>query len=452
MKTEMKLTEGSVLISLIRFALPTFFANLLQSLYNMVDMMVVGQIVGSGGVAAISNASALAFLINAICLGATTGGTVLIAQFKGAGNRQGQQEAIGAIYSLTGILAVLITLIGLLTYQLIFQAMQVPAESLQDAGAYMFVILWGTIFVFGYNATCSILRGMGDAASPLLFVGIATVMNSFLDYLLVGGGHMGVVGAAYATVIAQGTSFLLSVWYLKRRNFLFDFKIRSFAIKKAIAVKVLKVSLPAAVQNAAVNVSYLIIAAMLNPYGVAIAAASGIGLKINTFAGMPCWAVGSAMTAMAGQSMGAGLLERTNKIGKTGVSLNLMVTLLAVVVVQAFASPLIMVFDPDPAVVAAGVTYLRICCFGNSLIYAVMYSFDSFAVGVGAAPLAMLNALLDSLLLRLPLCFVLSGCFGAGFHGICWGQALSPILPMLIGGVYFFTGKWKNHDLLQNNP
>ena len=451
MKSEMNMTVGSVPLTLFRFALPTFFANLLQSFYNMADMLVVGQLVGSAGVAAISNASTLVFLINAICLGVTTGGAVLIAQYKGAGNQNGQKETMGTLYTLMGVLAGLITLSGLALYQVILQAMNVPAKSMSDAEDYMVVILCGTIFVFGYNTTCSILRGGGDVTSPLLFVGMATVLNVLLDYLLVGGWGMGTVGAAYATVLSQGVSFFLSIWYLKRRDFLFDFNIRSFAIKKTIAASVLKISLPTAIQMAVVNVSYLLIAAMLNEYGVTVAAAAGIGLKINTFAGMPCWAVGSAITAMAAQNMGAGLTDRVKKVCVAGVTINLAITLLAVIVVQEFSEELVMVFDTDPAVISAGTAYLRICCFGNSLVYAGMYGFDSFAVGVGAAPIAMINALLDSVFIRLPLCFMLRGFFLEGYEGVFWGQALSPILPALIGGVYFLLGGWKRKKLVDRN-
>ena len=145
MKTEMDLTVGKVPTTLLRFAFPLFIANLLQSLYNIVDMLVVGQIVGSTGVAAISNASTLVFIVNAICLGVTTGGTVLIAQYKGAGNKQGQKDAIGTIYALTGVLAIIITIAGLATYRHVFSLMNVPIESLKDARDYMLVILCGTI-------------------------------------------------------------------------------------------------------------------------------------------------------------------------------------------------------------------------------------------------------------------------------------------------------------------
>jgi len=438
MRTEQDLTVGNVSIQLIKFAVPLFFANLLQSLYNIVDMLVVGRIIGSTGVAAISNASALVFIINAICTGVTLGGTVLIAQYKGANDRNSQKETVGTIYSVTAIVALLITGIGLFAYKPLLDLMNVPAEALEDAYEYMLIIFLGTFFVFGYNSTCSILRGFGDSKRPLIFVGIATIINIILDYLFVGPMAMGTVGAAYATVIAQGVSFVISIAYLKSQRFIFNFKLKSFAIKKGKLISVLKISLPATIQMTVVNISYVVLAAMLNGYGVTVAAAAGIGLKINTFAGMPCWAVGQSMTTMVGQSIGAGLCCRAEKTGKVGLRFNLLVTFIVVVIVQIFAIQLVSLFTPsNPEVIKLGIRYLRICCFWNILIYAVMYSFDSFAVGVGSANIAMVDALLDAAFIRLPLCFLISTSFISGFEGIYWGQAFSPIIPAIIGATYF---------------
>lgn len=449
METEQDLTVGHVPTKLIKFAIPLFFANLLQSFYNIVDMLVVGRVVGSAGVAAISNASTLVFIINAVCTGVTLGGTVLVAQYKGADDRKSQQETVSTIYSVTAIVALLITVIGLFVYKPLLDLLNVPPEALQDAYDYMFVIFLGTFFVFGYNATCSILRGFGDSVRPLIFVGIATVINIILDYLFVGPMGMGTVGAAYATVIAQGVSFVISIAYLKKQKFIFAFKLKSFRVKKDKLIAVLKISLPTTIQMTVVNVSYMVLAAMLNGYGVTVAAAAGIGLKINTFAGMPCWAIGQAMTTMVGQNMGGGLTDRTEKTGKTGLRLNLLVTFIAVVIVQIFAKQLVTLFAPSsPEVINAGIQYLRICCFFNSLIYAVMYSFDSFAVGVGSANIAMVDALLDAVFIRLSLCWFLSISVAYGFEGVYWGQALSPIIPAIIGATYFYSRRWEKKKLI----
>lgn len=210
-----------------------FFANLLQSFYSIVDMLVVGNVVGSTGLAAISNASMISFIINSICTGVAIGGTVLAARCKGAGDRVGQRETIGTLFSLSAAAAVLVTLTGLAGYPTVFRLLGVPEAAMKDACDYMFIICCGTICVFGYNAVCAVMRGMGDSRSPLYLVLVATVVNIILDILLVGVWGMGTKGAACATVFSQGVSFAVSVVHLRRQDFVFDFRRMSFALLSA---------------------------------------------------------------------------------------------------------------------------------------------------------------------------------------------------------------------------
>lgn len=449
MKEEQNLTTGSVPQKLIMFALPLLLANLLQSFYSIVDMLVVGNVIGETGLAAISNASMISFIINSICIGVTMGGTVLIAQYKGANDEQAQIETVGTLFGISLAASLIVTIVGLLIYKPLFQVLNVPAVSMQEACEYMKIICYGTVFVFGYNAVCSIMKGFGDSKSPLYFITIATIVNVFLDLILVGLLDMGTAGAAYATIFSQGTSLLVSIVHLKRKNFIFDFKLKHFVIKSDKLVAVLKVGLPTAIQMVVVNISYLLITGMLNNFGVSVAAASGVGLKINTFAGMPCWAIGQAVTAMVGQNMGANDIERVKKTTKTGLRLNVFITFIVVLTVQLFAKQIITLFEPESQeVIKDGILYLRVCCRINSLIYAAMYTFDSFAIGIGAANIAMVNALLDAVFVRLPVSWLLAFVFNIGFSGIYIGQAVSPILPASVGLLYFKNKVWEKKKII----
>lgn len=449
MKEEQDLTTGSVSKKLIIFVLSLLFANLLQAFYSIVDMLVVGRIVGETGLAAISNASMISFIINSICIGVTMGGTVLVAQFKGANDEQGQSETVGTLFSIFLIASLIVTVLGLLVYKPLFRLLNVPAVSMQDACEYMEIICYGTVFVFGYNAVCSIMKGFGDSKSPLYFIAIATVVNIVLDITLVGVLGMGTKGAAYATIFSQGASLLISIIHLKRNNFVFDFKARHFAIKREKLVVILKVGLPTAIRMVVVNISYLLITGMLNYFGVSVAAASGVGLKVNTFAGMPCWAIGQAVTAMVGQNIGANNVERVKNTTKTGLRLNIMITLIVIIFVQIFARQIIMLFNPaNPEMIEDGIRYLRICCGMNSLVYAVMYTFDSFAIGIGSANVAMTNALLDAVIVRLPVSWLLAFTVNMGFPGIYIGQAVSPLLPAIVGLLYFKSKVWESKRLI----
>lgn len=451
MTEEQNLLNGSVPKKLAAFAFPLLLANILQSLYNVVDMLVVGQFVGDTGLAAINNASKLCYIINSICIGMTMGGAVLIAQYKGANDKKGQAETFQTLAVLSLVSALLVTVIGLVFYQPLFQILNVPADAYQDACDYMKIICWGTVFVFGYNAVCSVLKGLGDSKSPLYFVGIATIINIVLDILLVGPLGIGTAGAAYATITAQGISFLISIFYLRKHKVFFSADVhKRFTLQMDKLVSILKVGLPTAIQMVVVNTAYLLVTGMLNQFGTSVSAASGVGLQINTFAGMPCWAIGQAVTAMVGQCIGAGEIKRARKVVKIGLLLNVSVTLVVVIGVQVFAEQLILLFGSTSAeVINDGVYYLRICCGVNSLIYAVMYTLDSFAIGVGAANIAMLNALLDAVIVRLPVSWLLAFTLSMGFPGIYYGQALSPIFPAIVGFLYFQNKGWERKTLIQ---
>ena len=184
--------------------------------------------------------------------------------------------------------------------------------------------------------------------------------------------------------------------------------------------------------------------AMLNDYGTAVAAATGIGLKINTLAGMPCWGIGQAVTVMAAQNLAVGNTERVRNIVRTALKLNIAVTAAFVLPVQAAAEPIMSFFLPSASSSAdIGVQYLRWCCSLNSLFYITMYIFDSFAIGTEHSVFAFLNAVLEALLVRLLLSFLLAEAFGMGYAGWYAGQALSPVFPALCGVVFYLRGSWK---------
>ncbi|WP_176014833.1 MATE family efflux transporter [Victivallis sp. Marseille-Q1083] len=437
------LTVGKVSKQLFRFTVPLFFANLLQAFYNITDMIVVGRFVGSTGLAAVSNASVLCFIIAGIGQGITIGGTVLVARTRGAGDRRGERETIGTLFTLTALAALPVTVAGLMLSRQIFVWLELPDEALPEAVAYMDILSGGTIAIFGYNAVCALLRGRGDSRRPLQFVAVAAVVNVVLDLLLVGWLQLGTSGAAWATVTAQGVALSVALGHLKQREFFCGFRLRSLVMRPDKVAGILQTGIPSALQMLVVNLAFLLVTGMFNRYGVAVAAAAGIGLKISTLAGMPCWAVGQAVTAMAAQNLGANQIARTAETALAGIRLSLLSTGTAVVLIQLFAAQVIGCFNSDPEVIRTGVVYLRIFCSFSGLAYAVMYTCDAFATGTGAASLALFNALLEAVLLRLLLCWLFGMVWGGGFVGVCWGMALSTLPPALIGLGYYRRGSWR---------
>ena len=386
-------SEGPLFRQLLSFALPLMAVNILQYVYQAVDMAVVGQVVGDVGLVSMSNAVNAVFLVNAFVIGLSAGGGVVVARAVGAGDVGAQRRAYAATLLVALLAAAGIAVAGTLLARPAFTANAVPEAALDGAVAYTTVLCCGAVGPFLMNAAAAFLKAQGDAWTPLVLVGAATFVNVALDLVLVGpAGHVRAV---------------------------------------------LSVGLPSAVQMAVVNLSYALVTGMLNRYGVDVAAAAGVGLQISTIAGLPCWAIGQAITTAAAQCAGAGELARARDVARLGARLNIGVTLGIQVLIQLLAPAIVGLYGlTEGAPFDIAVLYLRITCSVNGLFYAAMYSFDSFALGAGSPRLVLANSLIDAFVVRFGLAFLLSGALGLGYAGIFVAQAASPVIPALIGGAY----------------
>ena len=443
--------EGPLLRRLVVFALPLMALNLLQYVYQTVDMVVVGHVVGEVGLVAISNATNAAYLVSAFVMGLAAGGGVVVARAVGAHDVPGQRRAYAA--TLRAALA-----------RPAFAANAVPTAALDAAVAYTQVVCAGCVGPFLLNAAVAFLKAHGDARTPLLLVGVSAFVNVALDLALVGPAGLGVEGAAYATVIAQGVAAagaLAVVWRRYPGARVLAGRGRASGPcgglgdgprLGASVVAVLRVGVPSAVQMAVVNLSYALVTGLLNRYGTDVAAAAGVGLQISTVAGLPCWAIGQAITTAAAQNVGAALPARAREVVRLGVRLNVGVTMGVQILVQLFASAVVAAYGlaPDGAAHDIAVLYLRITCSVNGLFYAAMFSFDSFALAAGSPRLVLANSLIDAFAVRFGLAFLLSGVLGCGFVGVFAAQAASPVVPALVGGVY--VRRWSRAHLRSDGP
>lgn len=445
------LLEGSATRRLAAFSAPLVAANILQYVYQFVDMGVVGNVVGESGLVAVSNASAIVFIISSIAIGLMSGCTVAVGDRVGARDEQGQRRAFAASLGVALLGAAATTLAGYALAKPIFALMDVPDASLAPTAAYLEVVSLGAVGLFLLNAACAFLRAQGDSAGPLAIMAFSAVANVVLDVALIAGAGLGVVGAAIATVVAQGAGAVFALWLARRRygcarcllRSMRDARERGKAV--AAARDVLRVGAPMAVQQAVINLSYVFVTAWLNSYGPAIAAASGVGLKISTVAGLPCWGIGQAISAAVSQSIGAGMPKRAVAFARSGCLMSVAVTVCIQVAVQLGAEGLVSLFgESDRELTEAAILYLRITCSVNGVFYAAMYALDSFALSSGAPKLALANSFIDAFAVRAGLAWLLSAPLGFGFVGIYAAQAAAPVLPALIGFVYLQLWTKKN--------
>ena len=438
------LTTGSVAKQLLVFAFPLFISNALQAVYNVVDMIIVGQFIGGAGMSAVSIGGDLLHLLTFVSMGFSSAGQVIIARNVGSGDREEVKETIGTLFTFLLGASVFISVVCFLLRRPILDALNTPTESYEYAMDYMVTCIVGLVFIYGYNIVSAILRGMGDSKRPFVFVAVAAVLNIILDYVFVVICNMEVFGAALATVIGQGVSFISSLVYLyiKREGVGFDFKLRSFAIQKRALKPLVMLGIPMAIQSAAVTFSKILLIAWINLEGVVYSALAGVFNKINTMGAMVSMSFTTAGSSMVGQNLGARKFERIPRIMATLGIFGLVFFSLFSLVLVLFPSEIYRMFTSD-ALVLALAHILTVPMILN--FYGAATRTPSFALinGSGNTKLNLAIALIDGIVMRIGLAALLCFPFGMGSLGCWYGDAIAGFMPLLIGSVFYISGKWK---------
>ena len=442
------LTEGSVAKKLFYFAVPFMLSNLLQTVYNLVDMAVVGHYMGSAGLSAVSVGGRLVELLTFRCTGFCTGGQILLSQQVGAKKHEEMQKTIGTLFTTTMLLAVVLGLLSIVFHRQMLSLLNTPAAAFEEAADYMVICNSGCIFIFGYNALCSILRGMGDSKRPLLFVAVASVINLVLDILFVAGFKMGAAGAAAATVISQAISFLSALVYLiiKRESFGFTFSRRTLTIHGKTLKVLARLGLPLAFQMAAISISVLFVNSFINSYGEAASAVYGAGMKLQNIPSIITHGMSTANASMVGQNMAAGKPERVKRAVRTCFILNAAVYGVFITVCLLKPRMMFTIFTSEEAVLELAPMYLRITSIG--FVASIFNSsFMSVINGIGFTSLSMVIGLLDSVVARTGFSVLFGIILGYGLPGFFLGNSLAVWLTALPTFFYYLSGKWKTYKL-----
>ncbi|MDR2505611.1 MAG: MATE family efflux transporter [Oscillospiraceae bacterium] len=450
---ENNLSVGSVPKRLISFALPFLLSNIIQSLYNVADMLIVGNFSGELSVYAMSGVNIggqITFVLTNLTIGLCTGATVLISQFIGKDDRTSLKNVTSTIITMLLAFAAVVTVVTLFTIDPILHLVKTPAESYEQTRAYLKVTLFGIVFIFGYNAFAAILRGMGDSKHPLWFVAAAGSMNIILDYVLVKSLGMAAYGAALATVISQAVSMILCIIFMKRNNFQFDFKVKSFKIDKEQFRLILKIGLPSMIQNGVVSMSFMFLTSIVNTVGgVAASAAHGAVGKFNSFVFMPTAAISGAVSTMSAQNIGAGRMDRAVQSAKIGALMSMVISYTFFTLVMIFPDAVIKIFNRDAETVAAGVAYIRAFSY-DLLLIPIIFNINGFLLAGGHAMFSMAVGLTSSVILRIPASYLLAVSSGLGMRGVGFGAPIASAGALTIILCYLATGRWKKNVVGDN--
>lgn len=439
------MTVGSPAGHIFYFALPLLAGSFLQQLYNMVDSFVVGKYVGDSALAAVGVGFPVIFMFTSLFMGLSNGGTVVIAQFYGAGRMDRVRDAVDTIYTSFVCAAVPVTLVALLAVKPILWLLRVDESAYHEAWVYLMVVCAGLMGTIGYNLNAGILGGLGNSRSTLLFLSIAAVMNIFLDFALVLWADMGVLGVALGTIISQAFSWLFGVFFINRRYP--QIRIRPFCRRfdRELFRQIMGIGLPAGIQMSLVAVGSMVIMSKVNSYGEAYTAGYNVGYRLDQLAFLPVQSLSNAVTAFVGQNIGARRLDRARRGVRVTVGSAVVWSLAMTALLIPCGPFFISIFSQTPAVIDAGAAYLQgIMPF--YALFAVFFTLNNAMRGAGESVFPMVNTILSLILLRVPSVYLMAAYFGPMYmyygFGVGWAVGFAATVT------YYLSGRWLRHGSL----
>lgn len=399
-------TQGSILKKLCRFMLPVLGALILQAAYGAVDLLVVGRFGSTSGLSAVSTGSQVLNLVTFVVTQLAMGVTVLIARYIG----EKREKEIGAV--LGGAAVVFTILAGCLFVLLVLFArpisvlMQAPQEALALTASYVRICGCGILFIVAYNVLSAVFRGLGDSRSPLLFVLVACLVNVAGDLVLVAGLHLDAAGAALATVLAQAVSVGCALAILRRKKLPFTFRKSDVRLNEQCR-RFFAIGLPLALQEFLTQLSFLALCAFVNRLGLAASSGYGVASKIVSFVMLVPSALMQSMASFVAQNIGAGNVKRAKKSMFTGIAVGVAFGIVMFALVLRKGDVLAGLFSTDAEVVRRGFEYLRGFA-PETIVTAVLFSMVGYFNGSNQTLWVMIQGLIQTLLVRLPLAYYMS--------------------------------------------
>lgn len=396
-----QITEGVIWKQLLIFFFPIMVGTLFQQLYNTVDAIIVGRFVGKQALASVGGSAAvLTNFVIGFFTGLSAGATVIISQFYGAKNLKQLSKGLHTAYAFSITVSLLISIIGWFATPALLHLLKTPTDVIPDSILYLRIYFLGMIFTLTYNMGSSIMRAIGDSRRPLIYLVICCGINIFLDILFVIVFHMGIAGAAIATVISQGASAILVTRSLMKSYGILKLELRSIRFHGALLKSELKIGLPGGIQSFGYSISNIIIQAVINDFGTDTAAAWAAYGKLDAIFWTVCGSFGIAITTFAGQNYGARKFNRVKKSVRVCLGMALGVCGSLIVFLMVFCRPLYHIFTTDYAVVDIGVYMLRLIT-PSYVIFIFVEIFSGALRGIGDVLIPSTITLGGVLLVRL---------------------------------------------------
>ena len=447
MRRQYDFTEGNIFKQLIFYSGPIILTNLLQTSYQVVDSLWIGNLLGSDALGAVAISGAIIFTMLSFVIGLNNAALTILSQQKGKGSKEGLKRYLNAFVVTLAFLAILLSVLGYLLSEQLLQLLGTPSSLLPMANGYLRINFIGMLFLFGYNFISTVLRAIGDSKSPLTFVIIAVVLNAFLDPLFIAGFNLGIDGAAYATIVAQGIAFVYGLFFVLRHK-LVPFQLPK--MPKWTEVKlILNLGIPAGLQMSVISAGSAAIMSVVAVFGGAVVGGYGAAQRIDSIIMLPAQALGTAVNSMAGQNVGISNWRRVHQIAKYGLIYNLAIMSLIGIFVVIFAEPAARMFIQEDESVAFATQYLRIMAFCFPFL-GINFILNGVVRASGAMYQVLVLNIISFWVLRYPLTYLFSGIYDE--MGIALGLGTSFIISSMLAAGYYRYGKWRQKELFEKEP
>ena len=440
---QIDLTQGSITKTMLRFAVPMIWGNLLQQFYNIADTLIVGRVLGSEALAAVGSAYTLMTFLTSIFLGLCMGSGAIFAIRYGEKNMDRLKEDMFVSFVMTAGLTLFINIFIFWKLDLILHFLSVPEDVYALMRTYLWAVFWGIVATFLYNYYACVLRAVGNSTAPLLFLGVGAVTNIVLDLVFILVCHWGVAGAAWATVIAQWISGVSILIYTKVRCPWLNLERKHMHMRRENISEIAQASVLTCLQQSVMNLGILMVQGLVNSFGTVVMAAFAAAVKIDAFAYMPLQDFGNAFSTFIAQNYGANRKDRIRKGIRSAIMTSVFFAVIVSVVVVIFARPLLLIFVhvQETQILEVGISYLRVvgafyCGIGVLFLLYGLYR----AINRPAVSLVLT---IISLGTRVILAYVLSAIPAIGVTGIWWAVPIGWFLADTVGIVWYWL-KYKN--------
>lgn len=435
-------TQGNIWRHLLVFSSPIILTDLLQTSYQIVDSLWIGNLLGAKALGAVSISSVLIFTVLSFVIGLNNATLAILSQQKGRKDEAGLRRYLNAFVVILSGFVILLTVGGILLAEFLLVLLGTPETLLSDAKIYLQINFIGILFLVGYNFISAVLRSIGDSRTPLRFVALAVILNIFFDPLFIAGFKLGIAGAAYATILSQGIAFIYGVYYiLSHRLVPFTFP----TIPKWEEVKViLNVGIPSGLQMAVISAGIAAIMSVVTSFGEDVVGGFGVAQRIDSLIMLPAGALGIAASSMAGQNIGAKNWRRVHSIAGHALLYNLVVMFLIGAIVFIFAETSVKLFIQDREAVQFATIYLKTMAFFFPFL-GVNFVLNGVVRASGSMYQILILNIISFWVLRYPLTAFFAKQLGP--IGIAYGMGTSFIISSLISASYYLFGGWKKKDL-----